>query len=620
MQLSFAEAVAALEQAHADEPVDAVVAAGANGAYLRAHLDLPVALVDVNSFDLLRALSQARALSSRVALLLGDEVSPDFDRFNQLFDLQVVQHSYHDELSALACVKSLQTQGVDVVVAPGLVADLAEQQGLRSVFLYSNEAILNALQHGVDMARRAHRQRARTERLSTILAQLQDGVVAVDSQERIEALNPAMARLLGTDISSLRGRKLSDVASSLDMRMALASVAPLGEEVAVVKGRTVVLRRTPIVELGEVTGGLAVCRDPEVIERADRRLRATRHDRGGRTRYRLGDWVGYSPAAEQVRKLVGVCAGSNGTVLLCGESGSGKELVAQAIHHASHRASQPFLAVNCAALGESLLESELFGYEEGAFTGARRGGKPGLVEAAHTGTLVLDEIGDMPLALQTRLLRVLQEREVLRIGATQVTPVDVRVVAATHADLRALVEQGKFRSDLFYRLAVLRINLPPLRERREDIPSLAESALQRLVSNDSASVLMQRGTEYLLQRAGEYAWPGNVRELHNWLERLLACQPLWAPGGVFHPAQIDSLFAAELQSTVQGPASSDLVPRISVAQTLRSHQQHTEWQRIHDALRASDGRQADACRSLGISRSTLWRRLREMAKAGWASN
>ena len=262
----------------------------------------------------------------------------------------------------------------------------------------------------------------------------------------------------------------------------------------------------------------------------------------------------------------------------------------------------------------------MFGYEEGAFTGARRGGKPGLVEAAHTGTLFLDEIGDMPLALQTRLLRVLQEREVLRIGATQVTPVDVRVVAATHADLRALVEQGKFRSDLFYRLAVLRINLPPLRERREDIPSLAESALQRLVSNDSASVLMQRGTEYLLQRAGEYAWPGNVRELHNWLERLLACQPLWAPGGVFHPAQIDSLFAAELQSTVQGPASSDLVPRISVAQTLRSHQQHTEWQRIHDALRASDGRQADACRSLGISRSTLWRRLREMAKAGWASN
>ena len=328
--------------------------------------------------------------------------------------------------------------------------------------------------------------------------------MAVDPQERIEALNPAMARLLGADISSLRGRKLGDVAASLDMQMALASAAPLGEEVAVVGGRTVVLRRTSIVELGEVTGGLAVCRDPEVIERADRRLRATRHDRGGRTRYRLADWVGTSAAAEQVRQLVGVCAGSDATALLCGESGTGKELVAQAIHHASHRASQPFLAVNCAALGESLLESELFGYEEGAFTGARRGGKLGLVEAAHTGTLFLDEIGDMPLALQTRLLRVLQEREVLRIGATQATPVDVRVLAATHADLPALVAQGRFRSDLFYRLAVLRIHLPALRERREDVPLLADHTLQRLApgtGDTQHQTLARRGAQYLLQRA-----------------------------------------------------------------------------------------------------------------------
>lgn len=621
MQLAFGEAVAALEQAHAVEPIDAVVAAGASGAYLRAHLDLPVALVDVNSFDLLQALSQARALSPRMALLLGDEVSAEFARFNALFGLQVVQHSYRDEPSALACVQSLQAQGIDVVVAPGLVADLAEQQGLRSVFLYSNESIHKALQHGVDMARRAHRQRARTERLSTILAQLQDGVVAVDPQERIEALNPAMARLLGADISSLRGRKLGEVAASLDMQMALASAAPLGDEVAVVGGRTVVLRRTSIVELGEVTGGLAVCRDPDVIERADRRLRATRHDRGGRTRYRLADWVGTSAAAEQVRQLVGVCAGSDATALLCGESGTGKELVAQAIHHTSHRASQPFLAVNCAALGESLLESELFGYEEGAFTGARRGGKPGLVEAAHTGTLFLDEIGDMPLALQTRLLRVLQEREVLRIGATQATPVDVRVLAATHADLPALVAQGRFRSDLFYRLAVLRIHLPALRERREDVPLLADRALQRLApgtGDTQQQTLVRRGAQYLLQRADGYTWPGNVRELHNWLERLQACQPLWASGGVLQSAQIDTLFAAELQGAGQGLAAPEGVPLLPSPQTLRSQQQHAEWQRIHDVLQASDGRQADACQRLGISRSTLWRRLREMAQAGWA--
>jgi propionate catabolism operon transcriptional regulator len=620
MQLAFGEAVTALEAAHAIQPIDAVVAAGASGAYLRAHLDLPVALVDVNSLDLLQALSQARALSPRIALLLGKEVSAEFAHFSELFGLQVLQQSYRDEASATACVQALQAQGIEVVVAPGLVADLAEQQGLRSVFLYSEEAIRKALQHGVEMARRAHRQRARTERLNTILAQLQDGVVAVDPQERIEALNPAMARLLGADLASLRGRPLSEVAPSLNMRPALASAAPMGEEVVLVGGRTVVLRRTPILELGEVTGGLAVCRDPEVIERADRRLRATRHDRGGRTRYQLADWVGTSPAAEQVRQLAKLCAGSEATVLLCGESGTGKELVAQAIHHGGPRASQPFLAVNCAALGESLLESELFGYEEGAFTGARRGGKPGLVEAAHTGTLFLDEIGDMPLALQTRLLRVLQEREVLRIGATQVTPVDVRVIAATHADLPALVARGAFRRDLFYRLAVLRIDLPALHERRGDLPPLVDAALQRLAPTSSAAqqALLQRAAQILVHEAHGYGWPGNVRELHNWLERLQACQALWAPHGVCQPAQVKALFAIELALDVKAGAAPEPLPPQPTPQTLRGHQQQTEWQQIHDALQASHGRQAEACARLGISRSTLWRRLRDMAQAGWA--
>lgn len=623
MQLAFADAVSALEAAHARQPIDAVVAAGASGAYLRAHLDLPVALVDVNSLDLLQALNQARELSPRIALLLGDEVSAEFARFSELFGLQVAQHSYRDEASALACVQQLREQGVEVVVAPGLVADLAEQQGLRSVFLYSEQSIHKALQHGVDMAQRVQRQRARTERLNTILAQLQDGVVAVDPQERIEALNPAMARLLGADLASLQGRRLSEVAPSLSMRQALASAEPVGEEVVLVGGRTVVLRRSPILELGVVTGGLAVCRDPEVIERADRRLRATRHDRGGRTRYQLADWLGTSPAAQQVRQWAGLYSRSEATVLLSGESGTGKEIVAQAIHQGGARASQPFLAVNCAALGESLLESELFGYEEGAFTGARRGGKAGLVEAAHTGTLFLDEIGDMPLALQTRLLRVLQEREVLRIGSTQAIPVDVRVIAATHTDLHALVDSGAFRRDLLYRIAVVRIHLPALRERREDLLPLVEGMLQRFIAVGATAQqqsLWRRAAQHLLQSARAYAWPGNVRELQNWMDRLYASEAVWAPGGVFEPAQLDVLFAPELKRGTGATALHATVPTAAPPEagyvSLRSQQKKAEWERIRQALQTTDGSQAEACRLLTISRSTLWRRLREMEQQG----
>ncbi len=440
MDLAFDEALTALKAAHARSPIDAVVAGGASGAYLRAHLDIPLAIVEVRSEDWMEALAQARALSPAVALVTSGAPSQAFARLDALFGMGVSQYAYTDEDSARRCVHALQAAGVQVAVAPGLVADLAEEAGLRSVFLYSEGAVRAALADARRMAHRAHAHRARTERLRSILAQLQDGVVAVDQRGRIEALNPAMARVLGGEVASFHGRLLAEVAPALSVSAILRGAAPPGDEVLRIGARMVVARRTPLWEQGAITGALVVCRHPEAIQRADRRLRANQGALGARARHRIDDFGGNSAPAQQVRELARHCAATDATLLITGESGCGKELVAQGVHRASARASQPFLAVNCSALGESLLESELFGYEDGAFTGARRGGKPGLIEAAHTGTLFLDEIGDMPLAHQTRLLRVLQEREVLRIGATQPVPVDIRVIAATHADLQALVE------------------------------------------------------------------------------------------------------------------------------------------------------------------------------------
>lgn len=218
-----------------------------------------------------------------------------------------------------------------------------------------------------------------------------------------------------------------------------------------------------------------------------------------------------------LKELGVLYASTDANLLICGESGTGKELFAQSIHAASLRKDKPFVAVNCAAIPEGLLESELFGYEEGAFTGARRQGKAGMFELAHTGTLFLDEIGDLPLTLQGRLLRVLQERELVRVGGTQVIPLDVRVLCATHQDLRQLVAEERFRADLFYRLNVLSLRLPPLRERLEDIVDLAVSHLREHLDEPPAESLLVSQLERPLLR---HPWPGNIRELLSLMERM----------------------------------------------------------------------------------------------------
>ncbi|KLN52085.1 propionate catabolism operon regulatory protein PrpR [Variovorax paradoxus] len=599
---AFDDAVAAVRALHARSPVDAVVAAGASGEWLRQHLDIPVAMVEVRGFDLMRALAAARAISPKVGLVSFDGPSEHLAQLDALFAMGIAQFSYRSPDDAPACVEALRAAGVGAVVAPGLVSDLAEQAGMASVLMYSDDAVRQALQDAVHLARHSRADRARHERLGTILGQLQDGVVAVDLRQRIEALNPVMADLLGAPVAELAGRVLSDVEPVLDLGATLLLRETPPEEVLQIGMRTLVVRRAPIVENGEVTGALLVCRDPAVIQRADRHLRANQRQRGAPARYRIEAFAGDSAPARRVRELAAQCAASDATVLVIGESGTGKELVAQGIHTASRRASQPFLAVNCAALSESLLESELFGYEEGAFTGARRGGKTGLIEAAHTGTLFLDEIGDMPLALQTRLLRVLQEREVLRLGATAAVPVDLRVIAATHANLAAQVERGLFRRDLYYRLAVLRIETPPLRERGSDIAALAASLLaRRRGATGVPAAPASAWLAALLELAAGYSWPGNVRELENLVERLLACHGYLSPAGRLDRGRLLEMFP-ECTQARPAPVRERLLKGARVA---------AERQRVREVLQSVQGDQNQACAILGISRSTLWRRLRE---------
>ena len=621
----YDDAVRGIAELRASNGVDAVVAAGSNGQFLRDRLDVPVVLVKPDGFDLMQSLAGAVARSQRIALVTYGAPPPELLLFNQRFALQLEIRSYSSETEAEACVEALAGMGVEVVVAPGLVVDMARARGMEGMLLYSQGAVRVAMGAAIDIARVARQETARREKLNIILGQLKDGVVAVDQDERIEAVNPAMEAFIGLPAEQLLGRRLSAVQGELSLAHTLRTGSSEVEQVQQVGGRTSVVTRLPIVEQGRRTGAVLVCQDPVVIQRLDRSLRTRNRPPLRHAKYGLANLVGESEALRSVKRRALSCAQSTATVLVVGESGTGKELLAQGIHNASGRRAQPFVAINCAAFPESLLESELFGYVEGAFTGSSRGGKIGLFEAAHTGTIFLDEIGEMPLSLQTRLLRVLQEREVLRIGATVPTPVDLRVVAATHRDLAAQVARGLFRQDLYYRLNILGVRLPPLRERLGDLLLLARHLAEKIALRLGEPQRVDDALLRALARAGQaYDWPGNIRELENLIERIMVFREPGPEGqGIAQTALREiapELFAGH--SAFNGgdsAASAEVMDgggRSGAASTVEHDMRALERRHLRAALEQAGGNRDDAARALGVSRSTLWRRMKRLGVAG----
>jgi len=496
---------------------------------------------------------------------------------------------------------------------------------------YDHLAAIEPVHLGFDEAARSLRERLATERCDVVIAAGSNAaylkgrisvpvvVAKASGLDYLQALARArrVARRIGVVTYQEPLRELADFAATFGIDIAQRTYVTEEDARTAVKelkaaGVEVIVGAGLITDLAEEAGlgGVFVYSAASIRQAFDDALemaRLTRLEagRGRRTagadtrraRRGLHDLRGDSPAMERLRQTVVLYARSPATVLIQGETGSGKELVAQAIHRESpHRAAnRPFIAVNCGAIAESLLESELFGHEEGAFTGARRGGHAGLFEAADGGTLFLDEIGEMPLALQTRLLRVLEEREVMRVGGTRPVPISVRVISATHCDLEARVREGRFRADLFYRLAVLRLNLPPLRARVPDIAPLAEwslkGALAALDARPHPNLHAEMAACAPLLEA--YGWPGNVRELRNLMERLalfLAAEPLQA----LTPSFLVSI-APELAKTA-APA----LPAPGA-----------ESESIAEVLARFNGQRDAAARHLGISRTTLWRRLKE---------
>ena len=360
--------------------------------------------------------------------------------------------------------------------------------------------------------------------LQTIINTVHDGIIAVDNQKRISVFNPVAEALLGLKAIEVVGKRIDQLPDykSLDF---LNTLSQEKETFVRVNNHHVIVNVATVLEQATELGTVYTFKDVSEIQRLEEELRRKLVSQLYVARYTLADMQGKSQIVKHTLELARKMAVSNAPILILGESGTGKELLAQGIHNASPRSNRPFIAVNFAAMTESLLESELFGYEDGSFTGARKGGSAGLFEQAHKGTIFLDEVGDAPFTFQVKLLRVLQEKQVRRIGGSRIIPIDVRVIAATNRDLKELIKKGTFRQDLYYRLNVLTLKIPPLKDRKMDIPLLARGFYDAFFCQQNNAIPSNIYFSLIESQLLAHDWPGNIRELQNIVEYLVTISP-----------------------------------------------------------------------------------------------
>lgn len=379
----------------------------------------------------------------------------------------------------------------------------------------SSHYIRELVTMGKRLNHRIKDQERTNKKLDTVMNHVHDGIIYINQDQEIEIFNQKAEEIFSMKTEAVIGKKVAPTIPNTKLDQILTNKIVHKNALQDVGNNKIVSTRVPVEMDGKIIGALATFKDVTDIKKLEADLRLKLKKKGHIAKYNFQNIIGQSKEIKKVIKKAKKIAKSESTILIQGESGTGKELFAQSIHNYSDRFQNPFVAINCAAFPDNLLESELFGYEGGAFTGAKKGGKPGVFEQAHTGTIFLDEIGDISANIQARLLRVLQEKEIMRIGGTKMIPIDIRVVAATNKDLYQLIQTGEFREDLYYRLNVLSLFIPPLRKRREDILLLIEYFFNKFDAKDMEL------SKPLISKLYNYNWQGNVRELENCIEYLV---------------------------------------------------------------------------------------------------
>ena len=561
----------------------------------------------VGGYDVIAAVLKARRMSpglSHIAVIGAFNMIYGIESIRDAFpDMKLSTYPVNSEPLLADAIRQAISDGCDALVGNYTGVELAKKSGLPAVMIESGqEAINNAIDEAKSAAEIDLREKMRSAQMANIMNYSFQGILSTDQNGIITFANKYCYSILDSGHALLTGRSILDFFPNLPVEEVTRNGKKLLSELHIYASYHLMVNCVPAPDNSGNTGCVLTFQDTSRIQADELQVRKKLRHSSFQAKYQFTNILHKSRIMDSVISDAMTYSYSDSNILICGETGTGKELFAQSIHNSSPRKNHPFVAINCSALTENLLESEMFDYVEDAFTGASKGGKMGFFELAHKGTIFLDEIGDVSPNLQSRLLRVLQEREVVRLGSDTVIPVDVRVISATNKNLKEEVANGRFRQDLLYRLDVLELNLPPLRNREQDALFL----LSQLISYEHERTgciltgLSEEGASLITQ----YPWPGNIREMRNFCQRLsiLTPNPLATPADI-----LKVLPDAAAATTPNEPKKTDR----STPGDAPVYSLYDEREEILKALYTFHNSRTKTAEFLGIDKSTLWRKMKK---------
>lgn len=585
-----------------DNGIEVIVSRGGTASLIEAEVNIPIVSVQVTITDVLQAVLKSEVITSNIGIAGFENMIYGCDEIARIFNINFVEVLIHDSEEAERKILEAKKKGVNLIIGDAVSVKTAEKYGMKANFINSGkQSIYRALQEALLIAKVRRQDEHKAQMIRTIINKSHDGIVAVDKNNKITLFNTEAEKIFHCLQYEVLGKKMKDICIGLDER----KLKEEQELLVNIYNKQYLIKNALVYVKNVNQGSIYTLQNVSEMQRVERNIRKKLSTKGLVAKYYMDDIIGKSDACIKMKNKAKKYALTNSTILITGQSGTGKEMLVQSIHNMSQRAQGPFVAVNCAALPENLLESELFGYVDGAFTGAKRGGRQGMFELAHGGTLFLDEIGEMPLSLQSRILRVLQEREVMPLGSESIIPIDVRIIAATNQNLAQMVNEGKFRSDLYYRLNILKIHMPTLAERRDDIPLLAEQLLYSMQDINPQIKSISKEAKFFLQ---ERSWPGNIRQFVNMMERIM----LLTDGTIITKESVIAAYEDDKEEILLGgKVEQGNKTGLMEEEIVNKNLAQMEKDFLTKVLAEENYNYSKAAKRLGIHRTTLWRKLKK---------
>ena len=509
-----------------DKGTQVIISRGGTALAISEQLDnYPLVEIMINGFDLIKILNEAREKSRKIVIAGFYQFTYDIENLDHIMDIDVkvitLQREWFNRPEYIKeKLQDAKKNGYNCLVGDNISVKIADELGFETFLIRSGRsALAQSIIEAERILKVKKNEMEKTHKIKSIIDSVNDGIISLNSEGKIQIFNPKAEKILDKKAYQVKNKYINEIIPQINYKKVLEDGLMVRDNIYKVNGQKIISNLIPIKVDGSTVGLVISFQKAEEIKKSEEVIRNELQEKGYTAKNTFNDIIGKSNKIEETKNEAKNYAQVEMPLLINGETGTGKELFAQAIHNYSSRANKSFVAFNCAALPDKLLESELFGYVKGAFTGADKKGKAGLFEQAHNGTIFLDEIAEISLNTQTKLLRVFEERKVRKIGDDKLTPINVRIIMATNKSINKLVTKGDFREDLYYRINVLKLNIPPLRERKKDIPLLIEYFINKSSNkiNKVITGISKKSEELLMQQY----WPGNVRQLENIIERIV---------------------------------------------------------------------------------------------------